>query len=173
MYPIPEDETEPVFEKNQVIERLTLETTITSQFVRLCVFLVQLYIFVVNLQQFYPSDKINFAHKSIMQTLGLEDLPTEPTGPELLEFMQELNGRMSSMAPNSKAWVSDPQMRKLIPDPVAFSGNSPPHILSVEQEPELTVDFTALAWVRSALSLSPVEIIKTLRFFDGFSKIFL
>merc|ERR1719271_1712403 len=75
MTDLPVDLTEPALEKNQILERLVLETTITSQFVRLMVFLVQIFIFVMNLQMFYPSAKVNFAHASIVETLGLGDFP--------------------------------------------------------------------------------------------------
>jgi hypothetical protein len=137
-------------DKNRIIERLVLERTISGQFCRLLVFLLQLFIFILNLQQFYPSTKINLAHKSISGTLGLGDMPTGPTGAELLEFLQDVNGKLSTMAPNSKAWVADPQMRKLLPDPRTFTITSPEYLLAVEEEPELTADFTVLVWVRSS-----------------------
>ena len=73
-------------DKNRIIERLVLERTIASQFCRLLVFTVQLYIFVVNLYAFYPSEEINFAHKGIGGTLGFGEFPSGPSGAELLEF---------------------------------------------------------------------------------------
>ena len=55
-----------------------------------------------------------------------------------------MNGRLGTMAPNSKAWVADPQMRKLLPDPHRFSLVSKEYLLAVEEEPVLTRDFTVL-----------------------------
>ena len=140
-------------DKYRIIERLVLEKTIASEFCRLLIFLLQLYIFVLNLQLFYPSVRVNFVHKSISETLHLQEMPTRPTDMELLEFLQDLNGRLDTMAPNSKEWVGDPQMRKLLPDPVAFTLSSTEQLLTFEQEPELTADFTTL--VRTSLIFAP------------------
>ena len=50
-------------EKGLIKERIVLEDTIAKQFMRLLVFLIQIYIFIITLDKLYPSDEINYVHK--------------------------------------------------------------------------------------------------------------
>ena len=46
--------------------------------------------------------------------------------------------------------MEDPQTRKLIPDARAFCATCEPLVLAAEERMELTPQFTALLWVRTA-----------------------
>jgi hypothetical protein len=137
-------------DKSYVIERLVLEDTIVNQFVRLMVFLLQIGIFIMNLSEFYPSEKINMVHKSLITTVGLDEFAVSPTGPELMEYMRATLEGLQDLAPNSLKWVEDPSLKKLLPDPQEFDPEGNPKVLTPEEEPVLTEDFTFLIWVQTA-----------------------
>jgi hypothetical protein len=59
-----------------------------------------------------------------------------------MDYMRNTLEGLQDLAPNSLKWVDDPALKKLLPDPIDYSPDEKPVILTPEEEPVLSPEFT-------------------------------